>query len=153
MARKVGKVVVDYTEGIKKWKAAKTGEEMIEAWEAHQPPGVNLLAFNKDIFGWYVENAPQILKFFTNDPLIYSFEHGALDPKTRELVMIAICAAMQCGPGLTVHIPIALGQGATEEEIIDVIHSACYEFAKIGAASLGQGIKEGFRLASEAKLV
>lgn len=143
-----GKAIVDMSEAAKKMKAAKTGKEMVESWEALVPPGTETMSMNKDIFGVYIEKAPAILKYFCQDPLVYSMEAGALDPKTRELVLIGIIAALQIGPGLTMHIPAAIGQGATEAEIMDVIHLACYEFGKCGSAMLGPGIAEGFRQAS-----
>ncbi len=146
-----GKVTVDMGEAVKKMKAAKTGKEIVESWEALVPSGTETLSANKEVFGVYIEKAPNILKYFCQDPLVYSMEKGALDPKTRELVVIGVIAALQNGGGLTMHIPAAMGQGATEEEIIDVIHLACYEFGKVGCSTIGPGMAEGFRQASLAQ--
>jgi AhpD family alkylhydroperoxidase len=74
-----------------------------------------------------------------------------LDPKTRELVLVGMLAAMQCGPGLVFHIQGAIKEGATEQEIMEVIYLSCYEHCKVQAAALGQSVAEGLRRAAKMK--
>jgi len=147
-----GEVIVDYKKALEKMKKAKTAKEMVESWEALMLPGSGAVAtMFGNIFEVYCKEAPAIIKYYTHDPLVYIMENGALDPKTRELVLIAVLAALQNGPAVTGHIGMAIGQGATKAEIMDVIHCALYEFGKAGAGELGPAVAEGFRLASESQ--
>ena len=94
---------------------------------------------------------PEILKNFTNQPLLESLERGTLDPKTRELVLVGILAAMQCGPGLIFHVQAAVHEGATEAEIMEAVYLSCYEQGKVHTATIGQGLAEGLRRAAKMK--
>ena len=51
------------------------------------------------------------------------FQHGPLEPKVKELILIAINAATThlYGPGVRRHIRNALAQGASREEIVETI--------------------------------
>ncbi|HPD60801.1 MAG TPA: carboxymuconolactone decarboxylase family protein [Thermodesulfobacteriota bacterium] len=130
-------------------KNAKTGQEMVDSWQ--ELVGNGDIEDIKQAFQVYVEKMPDILKNFTNQPLLESLERKALDPKTRELVLVGMLAAMQCGPGLIFHIQGAVHAGATEEEIMEVIYLSCYEQGKVHAAALGQSIAEGLKRAAKMK--
>ena len=46
---------------------------------------------------------------------------GKLDPKTRELISLAVAVTRQCDGCITVHTDAAVKQGATEEEIMEAV--------------------------------
>ena len=127
-------------------KDAKTGQEMLDSWQ--ELVGDGDIEDIKQVFQVYADKMPEILKNFTHQPLVESLERGVLDPKTRELVLVGMLAAMQCGPGLIFHIQGAVKEGATEEEIMEVIYLSAYEHCKTNVAALGEGLAEGLRRAS-----
>ncbi len=126
-------------------KDAKTGQEMLDSWQ--NLVGNGDIEDIKAVFQIYAEKMPDILKNFTNRPLVESLERKALDPKTRELVLVGMLAAMECGPGLIFHVQGAVHEGASEAEIMEVIYLSAYEAAKCNIAAIGQGLAEGFRRA------
>ena len=130
-------------------KDAKTAQEMLDSWQ--ELVGDGDIEDIKQVFQVYVDKMPDIVKNFTQQPLVESLERGVLDPKTRELVLVGMLAAMQCGPGLIFHIQGAVKEGATEEEIMEVIYLSCYEQCKVNAAALGQSVAEGLSRASKMK--
>ncbi len=50
-----------------------------------------------------------------------STEEGALDPRTKELIALAIGIAVHCDGCISFHTHEALEAGASREEIVDVI--------------------------------
>lgn len=50
-----------------------------------------------------------------------SFACGALDPKTKELMAVAISLVIHCEPCLVRHVGEALRAGARDEEIVESI--------------------------------
>lgn len=130
-------------------KDAKTGREMVDSWQ--ELVGDGDIEDIKEVFQVYVDKMPEILKNFTNQPLLESLERGTLDPKTRELVLVGILAAMQCGPGLIFHVQAAVHEGATEAEIMEAVYLSCYEQGKVHTATIGQGLAEGLRRAAKMK--
>jgi len=128
------------------FKDAKTGQEMLDAWQTLVGDGD--VEDIKAVFKVYAQKLPQLLEYFTNKPLLSSLERGVLEPKTRELVLCGMLAAMECGPGLVFHIQGAMHEGATEAEILEVIFLSAYEAGKCNAAALGQSLEEGFRRAA-----
>ena len=146
-----GKVTVDYKEYVKKVRAAKTAKEMHDSWGEALPSGQQkekYLAFGDHIIGVYIDKAPEIIKYFVQEPLLSSLEkEGGLDPKTKELVLIASIAGMKQGMGLGEHILAAMAQGATEEEILDTIHLVIYEHGKTALTTFGPALKTAFEQA------
>lgn len=128
---------------------AKTGEEMLDSWQTLVGDGD--IDDIKQVFKVYAEHLPEVLEHFTQRPLADSLKRGVLDPKTRELVLVGMLAAMQCGPGLVFHIQGAVHEGATVEEIMEVIFLSAYEHGKVQAAALGQSVEEGLRRAAKMK--
>jgi len=128
---------------------AKTGKEMLDSWQSLVGDGD--IDDIKQVFNVYAEKLPQMLEHFTQRPLADSLERGVLDPKTRELVLVGMLAAMQCGPGLVFHIQGAVHEGASVEEIMEVIYLSAYEHGKVQAAALGQSVEEGLRRAANMK--
>ena len=130
-------------------KDAKTGKEMLDSWQ--NLVGEGDIEDIKEVFSVFAEKMPDILKNFTNQPLVESLERGVLEPKTRELILVGMLAAMNCGPGLIFHIQGAVHEGASEEEILEVLYLSAYEAAKVNIASIGEGVAEGFRRAAKLK--
>jgi AhpD family alkylhydroperoxidase len=46
---------------------------------------------------------------------------GAIDPKTRELIALAVAVTLRCDGCITTHADLARKQGATQEEITDAL--------------------------------
>ena len=125
---------------------AKTGQEMLDSWQTLVGDG-NIDDI-KQVFQVYADKMPELLDYYTQQPLASSLERGKLDPKTRELVLVGMLAAMQCGPGLVFHIQGAMLEGATEEEIMEVIFLSSYQHGKVQAATIGMSVEEGLRRAA-----
>jgi AhpD family alkylhydroperoxidase len=68
----------------------------------------------------------------------HPWENGVLDPKTRELIYIALNASAThiFEYGVTAHVQAALDQGATREEILEAFQLA----ASIGLHPISEGI-------------
>lgn len=128
-------------------KRAKTGREMLDSWQ--ELVGNGEIDDIKRVFQVFAEKMPTLLEHYTQTPLVESIERGTLDPKTRELVILGILAAMQCGPGLIFHIQGAVHAGATVEEIMEVMFLSAYQHGKVQVAALGQSVEEGLRRAEK----
>lgn len=122
---------------------AKTGQDMLDSWQTLVGDG-NIDDI-KQVFQVYADKMPELLNYYTQQPLASSLERGVLEPKTRELVLVGMLAAMQCGPGVVFHIQGAIHEGATEEEIMEVIFLSSYQHGKVQAAALGQSVEEGLK--------
>ncbi len=46
---------------------------------------------------------------------------GVLDPKTRELIALAVAVTRQCDGCITIHTDAAVKKGATREEIVEAL--------------------------------
>lgn len=46
---------------------------------------------------------------------------GALDPKTKELIAVALSVGSRCDPCIAFHVPAAIRHGATREEILEML--------------------------------
>ena len=46
---------------------------------------------------------------------------GALDPKTKELIAVALSVGSRCDPCIAFHVHAALRHGATREELMEVL--------------------------------
>jgi AhpD family alkylhydroperoxidase len=126
---------------------ASSGQAMLDSWQTLVGDG-NIEDI-KSVFQIYADKMPELLNYYTQQPLASSLERGALDPKTRELVLVGMLAAMQCGPGLVFHIQGAVHEGATEAEIMEVIFLSSYQHGKVQAAALGQSVEEGLKRAAK----
>ena len=51
---------------------------------------------------------------------------GALDPKTKELIAIAVSVAARCDDRIGFHVKAAVDRGATREEILETRGMAIY---------------------------
>lgn len=46
---------------------------------------------------------------------------GALDPRTKELIAVALSVGSRCDPCIAFHVPAAIRHGATREQIMEVL--------------------------------
>lgn len=56
-------------------------------------------------------------------------EKSVLDPKTRELIMVALACVLRCPPCTEDHIKGALAAGATKQEVAETLLVTAYEGA------------------------
>ena len=63
---------------------------------------------------------PDTLKGF-NLMHVQAMKDGALDPRTKELIAVALSVGSRCDPCIAFHVPAALRHGATREEILEVL--------------------------------
>jgi len=77
-------------------------------------------------------------------------DSGVIDPKTKELVALAISVADRCAPCIGFHIEALIAKGATREEISDIL-SICIQMG--GGPSLMYAAKalEAFDQLSEGR--
>lgn len=127
-------------------REAKTGQDMLDSWQVLVGDG-NIDDIKK-VFQVYADKMPELLQYYTQQPLASSLERGVLEPKTRELVLVGMLAAMHCGPGVVFHIQGAVHEGASMEEIMEVIFLSSYQHGKVQAAALGQSVEEGLKRAA-----
>ena len=53
-----------------------------------------------------------------------AMQAGALEPKLKELIAVALSVGSRCDPCIAFHVPAALRHGATREELMEVL-SVC----------------------------
>ena len=144
-----GKVTVDYKAYVKKMRAAKTAREMVESWADacdEGPIREDMAKFGDEFVGVYIEKAPEIIKYFVQEPMLASLEQeDGLDPKTKELIMVAAIAGMKQSAGMVKHILAAMSQGATEREVLDTIHLVIYEHGKTSLTTFGPALRTAFK--------
>jgi AhpD family alkylhydroperoxidase len=71
------------------------------------------------------EGNPEVMKAFHGLGLASSKE-GALDPKTKELICLAIGITARCSGCLAYHAKAAAKYGATRDEVLEMIGVAIY---------------------------
>ena len=84
--------------------------------------------------------APQVMKAF-REMSGHACSEGALDPKTKELLAVAISVAMRCDPCITYHVDGARRFGATREEIAETLGLAVYMGAGPSAMYAAQALE------------
>jgi AhpD family alkylhydroperoxidase len=69
--------------------------------------------------------APEVMKAFAT--LAQSaLAEGALEPKAKELIAIAVSVATRCDDCIGFHVKAAVDRGATREEILETLGMAIY---------------------------
>ena len=138
MPRKQEQKVVDAM------KAAKTGEEILRSWLT-QRPGYEGPSGGKNPLELYTKRKPEMIHTYAHNQLTQLLDRGILDPKTRYLIIIG-CYMMEnhWGEGLLVQCCNAKAAGATEEEIMEVAHIACYAVSKAKLVDSGANLGEIF---------
>lgn len=66
---------------------------------------------------------PDTLKGF-NLMHVQAMHDGALDPRTKELIAVALSVGSRCDPCIAFHVHAALRRGATREEVMEVLSVA-----------------------------
>jgi len=66
---------------------------------------------------------PDTLKGF-NMIHAQAMQAGALDPKTKELVAVALSVGARCDPCIAFHVPAAIRHGATRDELMEILSVA-----------------------------
>lgn len=66
---------------------------------------------------------PDTLKGF-NLMHAQAMQDGALDPKTKELIAVALSVGSHCDPCIAFHVHAAVRRGATRDEIMEVLSVA-----------------------------
>jgi AhpD family alkylhydroperoxidase len=69
--------------------------------------------------------APEVMKAFSSLAQA-ALTQGALDPKTKELIALAIGVAVRCDDCIAFHVKAAVDQGASREEILETLGMAVY---------------------------
>ena len=69
--------------------------------------------------------APQVMKAFSSLAQA-ALTQGALDPKTKELIALAIGVAVRCDDCIAFHVKAAVDHGASREEILETLGMAIY---------------------------
>jgi len=70
--------------------------------------------------GEIAKSSPDLVKGYRQLVSAHTAE-GALDPKTRELVALAVAVTVRCDGCITTHVDLARKRGATEAEITDAL--------------------------------
>lgn len=84
--------------------------------------------------------APGVMKAF-REMGGAAHSEGALDPKTKELLAVAISVAVRCDPCITYHVEGARKHGATREELAETIGLAIYMGAGPSAMYAAQALE------------
>jgi AhpD family alkylhydroperoxidase len=63
--------------------------------------------------------SPDLVKGYR--ALVGAHSEGVLDPKTRELVALAVAVTLRCDGCITTHVDLARRRGATAAEITDAL--------------------------------
>ena len=74
----------------------------------------------KDKIGQIARLSPDTVRGYSNLSAAAS-KTNHLDPKTRELIALAVAAALRCDGCITVHTDAAITQGASKEEIAEAL--------------------------------
>ncbi len=77
---------------------------------------------------WYVENSPEVGEAYMGFSRA-CYEHTVLDPKTKELLMLALACAFRCPHCTETHIVKALEAGASKREVTEALLIAAMEAA------------------------
>ena len=86
------------------------------------------------------KDAPGVMKAFP-EMGASAHESAALDPKTKELLAVAISVAVRCDPCVTFHVEGARKHGATREEIAETLGLAVYMGAGPSAMYAAQALE------------
>lgn len=78
-----------------------------------------------------------------------TFEEGALDAKSKQLIAVAVAHVTQCPYCIKAHVPQALRKGATKEELMEAIWVAAagraagaYAYASVAINAMEESPKE-----------
>ena len=69
--------------------------------------------------------APEVMKAFSAMAQAATMD-GALDPRTKELIALAIAVAIRCDGCIAFHAKAALDHGASRDEVMETMGMALY---------------------------
>jgi AhpD family alkylhydroperoxidase len=69
--------------------------------------------------------APDVMKAFSSLAQA-ALAQGALDPKTKELIALAIGVAVRCDDCIAFHVKAAVDHGASREEVLETLGMTIY---------------------------
>ncbi len=93
--------------------------------------------------------APEVMKAFAGIAQA-ALAKNALDPKTKELIALAISVAVRCDDCIAFHAKAAVDQGATSDEVHETLGMAIYMGAGPSAMYAAHAL-EAYQQFSEAK--
>jgi AhpD family alkylhydroperoxidase len=95
--------------------------------------------------------APDVMKSFSAMARA-ALEHKALDPKTKELIALAISVAVRCDTCIAFHAQSAMKHGATRDEVMETVGIAIYMGAGPSVMYAAQAVEafDQFRAARDA---
>ena len=126
----------------KAMKEAKTAEEMVSSWYT-QRPGCDRLP-GKDPLELYTKRKPEMVFTYAHNQLTQLVDRGILDPKTRYLVILGCYMMEDHWQGILPQCCNAKAAGATEEEIMEVAHIACYAVSKAKLVDTSMALAKAF---------
>ena len=94
-------------------------------------------------------SSPGVMKAF-REMGAAAHDGGALDPKTKELLAVAISVAVRCDPCITYHVEGARKHGASREEIAETLGLAVYMGAGPSAMYAAQALEAYDQYADQA---
>lgn len=77
---------------------------------------------------WYIQNSPKLGSAYQHFRNVAN-QDGVLDPKTRELLMVALSSVLRCPHCVEDHIVRAQEVGASKEEVTEALLIAAFEGA------------------------
>lgn len=126
---------------IEELKAARTGKEMIDSWGSTMPSKEDFESTGiKDVWGQVPDEAPELIKYYVQQQMLYYYENSTLDPKTAKLIQMAICARDNVPIGIYNHAKVAMSKGATKQEIFDTLFLVAFECSKHGVMNMLEGV-------------
>ena len=126
---------------LEELKAAKTGEEMIDSWGSTMPSKEDFESTGiKNVWGRVPDEAPELIKHYIHQQMIYYRENSTLDPKVAKLIQMAICARDNVPIGIYNHAKTAMLAGATKQEIFDTLFLVAFECSKHGVMDMLEGV-------------
>lgn len=93
--------------------------------------------------------SPEVTKAFSTMARAAT-EAGTLDTKTKELIALAISVALRCDGCVAFHSQAAVKQGATREEIMEVMGMALYMGAGPSLMYAAQAVEAFDQFAAQA---
>jgi alkylhydroperoxidase/carboxymuconolactone decarboxylase family protein YurZ len=130
---------------VKAMKEAKTAEEMVKSWYT-QRPGFEIedMPVGRDPLAFYEKRKPEMVFTYAHNQLTQLTARGILDPKTRYLVILGCYMMENHWEGILPQCCNAKAAGATEEEIMEVAHIACYAVSKDKLVNTCEALSKAF---------
>jgi len=126
---------------VKAMKEAKTAEEMAKSWTKQRQEAKTALGGGIE---FWAERKPEMIFTYAHNQLTQLVDRGILDPKTRFLVILGCYMAENHWEGVLPQCCNAKAVGATEEEMMEVAHIACYAVSKAKLVDTAHAMNDAF---------